>query len=187
MALLNANQNFDGSNTFAGVVGATNVNNAFRGTLTGTLLGNAATATLANNFSGSLAGDVTGAQGATAVALVGGQTAATIAGGAVSANAATSANTPNAIVKRDAAGGLSAGLIAAIFSGNGAALTNLNAGNLAGGILPDARHSTNVPLLNVSNNFSAILKAAGGLIIETRTSDPASPVAGQIWLRTDLP
>ncbi len=187
VALLNANQNFDGSNTFAGVVGATNVNNAFRGTLTGTLLGNAATATLANNFSGSLAGDVTGAQGATAVALVGGQTAATIAGGAVSANAATSANTPNAIVKRDAAGGLSAGLIAAIFSGNGAALTNLNAGNLAGGILPDARHSTNVPLLNVSNNFSAILKAAGGLIIETRTSDPVSPVAGQIWLRTDLP
>jgi len=31
------------------------------------------------------------------------------------------------------------------------------------------------------------IKATGGLIIETRTSDPASPVAGQIWLRTDLP
>ena len=30
------------------------------------------------------------------------------------------------------------------------------------------------------------IKATGGLIIETRTSDPASPVAGQIWLRTDL-
>ena len=187
VALLNANQNFGGSNNFTGVIGATNVNNAFRGTLTGSLLGNAATATLANNFSGSLAGDVTGAQGATVVALVGGQTAATIASGAVSANAATSANTPNAIVKRDAAGGISAGVIAAIFSGNGAALTNLNAGNLASGILPDARHSTNVPLLNVSNNFSAILKAAGGLIIENRTSDPVSPAVGQIWLRTDLP
>ena len=30
------------------------------------------------------------------------------------------------------------------------------------------------------------IKATGGLIIETRTDDPASPVAGQIWLRTDL-
>lgn len=30
------------------------------------------------------------------------------------------------------------------------------------------------------------IKAAGGLIIETRTSDPPSPATGQIWLRTDL-
>jgi hypothetical protein len=30
------------------------------------------------------------------------------------------------------------------------------------------------------------IKATGGLIIETRTSDPGSPVAGQVWLRTDL-
>lgn len=30
------------------------------------------------------------------------------------------------------------------------------------------------------------IKATGGLVIETRTSDPASPVTGQIWLRTDL-
>ncbi len=29
------------------------------------------------------------------------------------------------------------------------------------------------------------IKATGGLIIETRTSDPASPVTGQTWLRTD--
>jgi len=30
------------------------------------------------------------------------------------------------------------------------------------------------------------IKATDGLIIETRTSDPTSPVTGQIWLRTDL-
>jgi hypothetical protein len=30
------------------------------------------------------------------------------------------------------------------------------------------------------------IKATGGLIIETRTSDPASPATGQMWLRTDL-
>ncbi|MHC4475442.1 MAG: hypothetical protein ACYTEL_07345 [Planctomycetota bacterium] len=31
------------------------------------------------------------------------------------------------------------------------------------------------------------IKATGGLIIETRDSDPCSPVTGQIWLRTDIP
>jgi hypothetical protein len=30
------------------------------------------------------------------------------------------------------------------------------------------------------------IKASGGLIIETRNSDPANPFNGQIWLRTDL-
>jgi len=30
------------------------------------------------------------------------------------------------------------------------------------------------------------IKATGGLIIETRTSDPGSPATGQIWLRTDI-
>jgi hypothetical protein len=30
------------------------------------------------------------------------------------------------------------------------------------------------------------IKATGGLIIETRTSDPPSPVTGRMWLRTDL-
>jgi hypothetical protein len=30
------------------------------------------------------------------------------------------------------------------------------------------------------------IKATGGLIIETRTSDPGSPSNGQMWLRTDI-
>ena len=30
-----------------------------------------------------------------------------------------------------------------------------------------------------------VIDAKGGLVIETRTSDPADPVTGQIWLRTD--
>ncbi len=32
----------------------------------------------------------------------------------------------------------------------------------------------------------ALQIGTGGFVTETRTSDPASPVAGQIWLRTDL-
>ena len=31
------------------------------------------------------------------------------------------------------------------------------------------------------------IKATGGFILETRTSDPVSPQVGQMWLRTDLP
>jgi len=30
------------------------------------------------------------------------------------------------------------------------------------------------------------IKASGGLIVETRTSDPANPATGQVWLRTDI-
>lgn len=64
----------------------------------------AITATTANSFTGSLSGDVTGTQGATVVASVGGQSAADVANGVVAAYSATSANTANRIVKRDASG-----------------------------------------------------------------------------------
>lgn len=30
------------------------------------------------------------------------------------------------------------------------------------------------------------IKATGGLIIETRTNDPATPAEGQMWMRTDI-
>ena len=44
--------------------------------------------------------------------------------------------------------------------------------------------------LSISNdgsiNLTGTLKVTGGLVIENRTNDPASPVTGQIWLRTDL-
>ena len=97
---------------------------------TATTATSAASATTAINFSGSLAGDVTGTQGATVVATVGGQTAANVASGVSAANAATSANTVSTIVKRDASGNFSAGTITATslkgaFTGDGSALTNL--------------------------------------------------------------
>ena len=73
----------------------------------------ATTATSATSFTGNLAGNVTGPQGATVVASVGGQSAANVASGALAANAATSANVANAIVKRDAGGNFAAGTITA--------------------------------------------------------------------------
>jgi hypothetical protein len=73
----------------------------------------ATTATTADNFSGSLAGNVTGTQNATVVATVGGVTAANVASGASAANAATSVNTPNTIVQRDSSGNFTAGTVTA--------------------------------------------------------------------------
>ena len=73
--------------------------------------GSAAIATLATNFSGAVSGDVSGPQGATVVASVGGQTAANVATGVIAANAATSSNLPNTLVKRDGGGSFSAGSV----------------------------------------------------------------------------
>jgi len=124
--------------------------------------GLAATATAAataTNLAGNLSGDVTGTQMATVVARVGGQAAADVANGSVTANAATSTNTPGRIVKRDAVGNFSAGTITAgAFSGNGASLTNLNAGALASGTVPSAcltgTYSGALIFSNSSNRFS---------------------------------
>lgn len=70
---------------------------------------------------------------------------------------ATDANTASAIVARDASGNFTAGTItAATFSGSGASLTSLPAGQLTGSIA-DARLSSNVPLKNSANVFSAVI------------------------------
>ncbi len=80
-------------------------------------------AATATDFSGSLAGDVTGTQGSTVVSTIGGQSAANVAGGAAAANSATDANTAGAIVKRDASGNFSAGTITAALNGNASTAT----------------------------------------------------------------
>jgi hypothetical protein len=92
---------------------------------TATSATSATSATTANNFSGALAGNVTGTQSATVVSTVGGVSAANVASAANAANAATSANTVNTIVKRDASGNFAAGTITA---------NNISANNLFGAI-----------------------------------------------------
>jgi len=111
-------------------------NNFSANIITANLNGNATTATSTTSFSGSLSGDVTGTQTATVVSLVGGQTAANVATGTVAANAATDANTPNTIVKRDASGNFSAGIITANLSGNATTATNTTnfTGSLSGDV-----------------------------------------------------
>ncbi len=91
----------------------------------------AATAATATDFSGNLAGDVTGTQSATVVNSVGGQTAANVASGASAANSATDANTAGAIVKRDASGNFSAGTITASLNGNATTATTADTATTA--------------------------------------------------------
>ena len=129
---------------------------------------NAGNAATANNFSGSLAGDVTGTQAATVVSSVGGQTAANVAAGAVAVNAATLNNNPGTIVRRDASGNFFASAITATtFNGSGANLTSLNAANVSSGTLADARLSSNVPLLNANQSFTGSNSFNGGLAANT--------------------
>jgi hypothetical protein len=127
--------------------------------------GSAESAGSAGIFTAPLAGDVTGPQAATVVAAVGGQPANDVANAAATVNAATSANSPGTIVKRDGTGGFSAGSInAASYSGNGAALTGLNAANLASGIVPDARLGANLARLDSSPKFTGTVTAGGDVI-----------------------
>ena len=149
----------------------------------------ASTATTANSFTGPLFGDVTGIEGATVVANVGGQTAANVASGASAANAATSANTANTIVKRDGSGNFAAGAVTATsFSGDGANVTNLNASKLASGTLDNARLNANVAVLtNASNTFSGAVTASsftgrGALAYQTvaGTTQNAAANAGYV-------
>jgi formylglycine-generating enzyme required for sulfatase activity len=95
--------------------------------------GSAAKAGSATNFSGALAGDVTGSQGGTVVSAVGGQTAGSIAGAVVAVQAAGSAAVPGSLVKRDSNGDLQARIVTAqSFAGNGANLTAISSSNLTG-------------------------------------------------------
>ncbi len=187
--LLNGTNSFTGTNGFGGVIVATNAGNVIYGSFTGNLTGNALTA---NSFTGPLSGDVSGSQGTTTVASVGGQSAASVVTGAIAANAATSTNMPGTIVMRDASGNFAAGAISAGFlSGDGSALTNLNPASLAAGTaaisisgnaataasasnvtgsIADFQLSTNVAFLDGTNSFVGTNEFAG-VTLATNTNN----------------
>lgn len=89
-------------------------------------------ATSATNVTGSFAGDVTGTQGATVVASVGGQTETDISTAVGDVLTATSANNASTIVKRDSSGNFTAGTITAALTGN--ASTATSAGTVTGSV-----------------------------------------------------
>ena len=123
LVMRDASGNFKAGNITADLFG--NASSATTALTAGTAL-TAATAVNATNFSGPLLGDVTGNQGSTLVAQVGGKSAAMIATGTDAANGATDLNMAGALVKRNANGDFSARQItAANFAGDGAALTGV--------------------------------------------------------------
>jgi trimeric autotransporter adhesin len=103
----------------------------------------------ATSFSGSGAGlSSLNAGNITSGTLADGQLSANVVSGATAANnASVTAN--DTIVKRDASGNFTAGTITATsFSGSGAGLSSLNAGNITSGTLADGQLSFNVALLD---------------------------------------
>ena len=115
---------FDGNVTINGNLAVTGTANL---TADNALHANAADTAI--NFTGSLAGDVTGTQNVTVVSSIGGKSAANVASATDAANNASSSNTANNIVKRDGAGNFSAGTITGNFNGNATTATTADSAN----------------------------------------------------------
>ncbi|MCX6106293.1 MAG: hypothetical protein NTY08_10740 [Proteobacteria bacterium] len=121
------------------------------------------------SFSGSLVGDVTGAQGATVVANVGGVTSANVANGADLANAATNANTASTIVKRDGTGNFIAGTITANLTGTASNATS--AVSFTGSLAGDVTGTQGVTSVATVGSVSAANVAAGANLAIAATND----------------
>lgn len=77
-------------------------------------------------------------------------------------------------------------------SADQAVIATTKAGEAAASAVAAANAAANSVLLTTDQTvagkktFSSLTTLSGGIVIETRTSDPGAPVAGQIWLRTDV-
>ena len=142
VALLNGTNVFTGTNTFAGVLIATNWNNLIYGTFAGNGGG------LTNIYATNLVGTIPDARLSTNVAMLNGTNLFT--GTNTFAGVTVLTNWNN--------------LIYGTFTGNGGGLTNIYATNLVGTI-PDARLSTNVALLNGTNMFTGTNTFAGVTVL----------------------
>src|SRR5690606_20078184 len=78
--------------------------------------------------------------------------------------------------------------IGGTITGNGSGLTSLNASNLSSGTVPDARLSSNVPLLNVANTFTKSGTELGSAAIAIAANTPNflmhetdQPEDGRLW------
>ena len=124
-------------------------------TITANVIGSSTT------FTGSLAGDVTGAQGSTTVAFVGTSSAVNVNNAELKANAATSSNTVSTIVSRDVNSNFSAGTITAKLTGNVSGSAASFTGSLVGDVTgtQGATVVSTVGTSSATNVHNAELKA----------------------------
>jgi hypothetical protein len=141
------------------------------GTITAALIGNASTATTSTNFAGSLNGDVTGTQGATVVASVGGQSSSNIATSVSATTNATNLNTFNTIVKRDGSGNFSAGTINANLNGNASTSTlSVTSTNFSGSLSGDVTGTQSSTVVSTVGGLSASTVANGVTLANNSTN-----------------
>ena len=160
--------NATSSNTASTLVLRDASGNFSAGTITASLSGNATTATTTTNFTGSLSGDVTGTQGATVVSYVDSYTAVQVGASVLATQNATSSNTASDIVKRDASGNFSAGIITATLSGNASNVTatsNSTLTTLSALSLPGSQVTG-----NISGNSAGFTGSLSGDVTGTQSS-----------------
>ncbi len=94
--------------------------------------------------------------------------------------APTASNTANAIVKRDATGNFSAGAVTATsFSGDGSALTNVNASQLGG------QPAANYARLDIGNSFHGLQFINAGGLISLQDGQVNSSISGNFTFALD--
>ena len=140
------------------------------------------------NYITALTGDVTAtgpSSAAATVASVGGSTAALVHSAELAANAGTSSNTANALIKRDASGNFSAGIITANLSGAASAnvlksgdsmtgtLTSAPTTDVIELILKDSSSQTN-DLIQFQNNSGTVLSKFDSSGMLTLPANPTS-------------
>jgi hypothetical protein len=147
----NARTTATSTNTANAIVARDASDNFSAGTITASLNGNASTAT---NFLGSLNGDVTGNQGTTVVASVGGQSASNVANTVSAVASATSTNVINTLVKRDGSGNASFNNVIASLIGS-ASNNVLKTGDTMNGTLVLPAGTTTIPSLTFTGSTTS--------------------------------
>ncbi len=161
--------NATNNNTINTIVKRDGSGNFSANVITATLNGNATTSTTSTNFSGSLAGDITGPQSATVVNSVGGQTAVNVASATVLANNSTNLNTINTIVKRDGSGNFSANIITASLNGN--ATTSTTSTNFTANLNGDVTGTQSTTVVSSVGGQTAVNVAAGTVLANNATNN----------------
>jgi hypothetical protein len=155
--IANARTSATSANTASAIVARDASGNFTAGTITASLNGNAATATTAIT-----AASATTATTASNATQLNGQAASFYTTASNLTGTLADARLTSNVPRKNVPNTFTNSITAPAFFGNGAGLTNLDAGDIAVGTLADARLSGNVALLNSSQTYSGTPAFNGG-------------------------